>query len=70
MDLYVIGKPVFWKRNDISNVDNNVKNLRAAIPKHSDISLAAWNMVTNLTSLSTPSHRCSLLINLCNLSLE
>jgi hypothetical protein len=50
MDLYVIGKPVFWKKNDISNVDNNVKNLRAAIPKHSDVSLAAWNMVTNRTS--------------------
>jgi len=81
MDLYDIEKPVFLKRNDISNVYNNVKNLRAAILKHSDVSLAAWTMVTNLTSLSTPSHRCLLLIirtkhgsvsscNLCNLCLE
>jgi hypothetical protein len=30
-------------------VDNNVKNLRAAILQHSDVSLAAWTMVTNLT---------------------
>lgn len=62
-------------------VDNNVKNLRAAILQHSDVSLAAGTMVTNLTSLSTPSHSCLLLIirtmhgsvsscNLCNLCLE
>jgi hypothetical protein len=43
-------------------VDNNIKNLRPAIIQHSDVSLVAWTMVTNITSLSTPSHRCLLLI--------
>jgi len=62
-------------------VDNNLNNIRAAVLLHSDFSLAAWAMVTNLTSLSTPSHRCLLLIirtkyvsvsscNFCNLCLE
>jgi len=62
-------------------VDNNVKNFRAAILQHSDVCLAAWTMVTNLTSVSTPFHRCLLLVirtkhgsvsscNLRNLCLE
>jgi hypothetical protein len=28
-------------------LDNKVKNIRAAILQHSDVSLAAWTLVTN-----------------------
>lgn len=63
-------------------VDNNVEKLRAGILQYSNVvSLAAWAIVTTLTSVITPSHRSSLLIirtkhgsvsgyNLCNLCLE
>lgn len=44
-------------------VGNNLENLRVGILKHSNVvSLAAWSMVTNCTSVITPAHRSSLLI--------